>query len=112
VDQITIQTGATTPQSDQYAALYGSRFGVGKQLGDKTYVAANAGLCFLQSSASGATSFSQSLGLSVEQRLGTKFYLQASSEPSSVSMLCKPGTTDIGSRPRQYGIDLFREWSF
>jgi hypothetical protein len=27
-------------------------------------------------------------------------------------MMCKPGITDIGSRPAQYGIDLFREWSF
>ena len=31
---------------------------------------------------------------------------------ASAAMLCKPGTTDIGSRPAQYGIDLFREWTF
>ncbi len=112
VDQITIQSGATTAQSDQYSAIFGSRLGVGKQLGDKTYVAANAGLCFLSGSQSSATSFSQSLGLSVEQRLGDKYVLQASREPASASMQCKPGTTDIGSRPAQYGIDLFREWTF
>jgi hypothetical protein len=112
VDQVTIQTGATTPQSDQYSALFGSRFGVGKQLGDRTYVAANAGLCWLQSSVSGGNSLAQSLGVSVDQQLGGKFVLQASREPNAVSMMCKPGITDIGSRPAQYGIDLFREWSF
>jgi hypothetical protein len=111
VDQVTIQTGATTPQSDQYSALFGSRFGVGKQLGDNTYVAANAGLCWLQSTST-TNNLAQSLGVSVDQQLGGKFVLQASREPNSVSMMCKPGITDIGSRPAQYGIDLFREWSF
>jgi hypothetical protein len=48
----------------------------------------------------------------VDQQLGGKFVLQASREPNAVSMMCKPGITDIGSRPAQYGIDLFREWSF
>ena len=80
-------------------------------MGDKTYVSANVGLCWIQSSAS-STSFSQSLGVSLEQQLGTRFYLMASMEPSSAALLCKPGTTDIGSHPKQYGLDLFREWSF
>jgi translocation and assembly module TamB len=115
VDQITIQTGAnsTAQQNEQnLAALYGSRFGIGKQIGKSTYVSANAGLCWLSSASTGANSFSQSLGLSVEQRLGNRFVLQASQEPSSAALLCKPGSTNIGSYPRQYGIDLFREWSF
>ena len=115
VDQISIQTGntstGTTQTNEANSVLAGSRLGVGKQIGDKTYVSANAGLCFIQSS-SASTSFSQSLGVSVEQRLGTRFFLQASMEPSSAALLCKPGTSDIGSHPRQYGLDLFREWSF
>ena len=116
VDQVTIQTGGTadrtTDPNAQNSALYGSRFGFGKQIGDKTYVSANAGLCWLQSaSSSSQTSFSQSLGVSVEQRLSDRFYLQASMEPSSAALLCKPDG-GIGSRPQQYGFDLFREWSF
>ncbi len=116
VDQVMIQTGATTtPQNEpnaQNSALYGSRFGFGKQLGDRTYVAANAGLCWLQSASSSSTSFSQSLGVSIEQRLGDRFFLQASMEPSSAALLCKPGSTPSGNRPQQFGFDLFREWSF
>ena len=111
VDQISIQTGNPQSQSDAQSVLAASRFGVGKQVGDKTYVSANVGLCWIQSSAS-STSFSQSLGVSLEQQLGTRFYLMASMEPSSAALLCKPGTTDIGSHPKQYGLDLFREWSF
>jgi hypothetical protein len=88
-----------------------SRIGVGKQLGDRTYVSANVGLCFLQSSAA-SSSFSQQLALSVEQRLSSRFYLMASMEPSSAALLCKPGSSDIGSRPQQFGLDLFHEWSF
>ena len=111
VDQISIQTGNPQQQADAQSVLAGSRIGAGKQIGDKTYVSANVGLCWIQSS-SASTSFSQSLGVSLEQQLGTRFYLTASMEPSSAALLCKPGTTDIGSHPRQYGLDLFREWSF
>jgi translocation and assembly module TamB len=111
VDQISIQTGNPQQQSDAQSVAAGTRFGVGKQVGDKTYVSANVGLCWIQSS-SASTSLAQSLGVSLEQQLGTRFYLMASMEPSSAALLCKPGTTDIGSHPRQYGLDLFREWSF
>ena len=115
VDQITIQTGNSAAnsqaQSDALSVLAGSRFGVGKQIGDNTYVSANAGLCWLQSSAA-SSSFSQSLAVSVEQRVSTRYFLMASMEPSSASLLCKPGTTDIGSHPKQYGLDIFRDWSF
>ena len=115
VDQVTIQTGGTSASASdpnaQNNALYGSRFGFGKQIGDKTYVSANAGLCWLQSSSSSQTSFSQSLAVSVEQRLSDRFFLQASMEPGSAALLCKPDG-GIGSRPQQYGFDLFREWSF
>jgi translocation and assembly module TamB len=115
VDQITIQTGANSAAQQQneqnLAALYGSRFGVGKQIGKSTYVSANAGLCWLSSASTSQNSFSQSLAVSVEQRLGDRFVLQASQEPSSAALLCKT-TSNIGSYPRQYGIDLFRDWSF
>jgi hypothetical protein len=74
-------------------------------------VSANAGLCWLSSASTSQNSFSQSLAVSVEQRLGDRFVLQASQEPSSAALLCKT-TSNIGSYPRQYGIDLFRDWSF
>ena len=84
---------------------------LGKQVGERTFVTVNAGLCGLGGSQSGI-SFSQSLGLTVEHRLSDGFTLQGSIEPSSAALQCRPGLTAIGSRPPQYGLDLFREWSF
>jgi len=83
---------------------------VGKQLGQRAFLTANAGLCGLSSSSS--SSFSSTIGITLEYRLAQHFSLQASSEPSTLSLLCRPGITTIGNRPRQFGFDLFREWSF
>jgi translocation and assembly module TamB len=116
IDYVQVQTGSTGEQdvfTNTGAAnvLSGTRIGVGKQIGERTFITANAGLCRLATGQSGAN-FSSSLGFTVEHRLGDRFSLQASSEPSSIALQCRPGLTDIGNRPRQYGFDLFREWSF
>ncbi|MGH7649518.1 MAG: translocation/assembly module TamB domain-containing protein [Gemmatimonadaceae bacterium] len=113
IDYVQVQTGATTDPTTGTASsfLSGTRIGVGKQLGNKTFVTVDAGLCGLSGQQSGI-SFGQSLGLTVEQRLSDGFLLQGSIEPSSAALLCHPGLTSIGSRPPQYGFDLFREWSF
>jgi translocation and assembly module TamB len=112
-DVVQVQTGSTNQASiDQSASnfLSGSRIGVGKQLGQRAFLTANAGLCGLSSSSS--SSFSSTIGITLEYRLAQHFSLQASSEPSTLSLLCRPGITTIGNRPRQFGFDLFREWSF
>jgi autotransporter translocation and assembly factor TamB len=113
IDYVQVQTGSTNDPTTGATTgfLSGTRIGVGKQLGNKTFVTVNAGLCGLSGQQSGI-SFGQSLGLTVEQRLADGYSLQASIEPSSAALLCHPGLTSIGSRPPQYGIDLFREWSF
>ena len=113
IDYVQVQTGSTSDPTTGATTgfLSGTRIGVGKQLGNKTFVTVNAGLCGLSGQQSGI-SFGQSLGLTVEQRLADGYSLQASIEPSSAALLCHPGLTSIGSRPPQYGIDLFREWSF
>jgi hypothetical protein len=117
-DFVQVQTGsvgeqdALTNVGAYQSVLSGSRIGVGKQIGERTFITANAGLCGLSPSAQTNTSFASSLGLSVEHRLNRGFSIQASSEPSSAALLCRPGFSEIGSRPRQYGFDLFREWSF
>lgn len=112
IDYVQVQTGATSdPTTGQSSFLSGTRIGVGKQLGNKTFVTLNAGLCGLSGQQSGI-SFGQSLGLTIEQRLSDGFLLEGSIEPSSAALLCHPGLTSIGSRPSQYGFDLFREWSF
>lgn len=122
IDYVQVQTGGTGDQlvaqnSNTSAAanvLSGTRIGVGKQVGERTFVTANAGLCGLSGSQATGASFEKALGLTIEHRLNNGFSLQASMEPSSIALQCRPGlgSTDIGNRPPQYGFDLFREWSF
>ncbi|HJR64499.1 MAG TPA: translocation/assembly module TamB domain-containing protein [Gemmatimonadaceae bacterium] len=92
------------------SALAGSRIGVGKQLGENTFLTANAGLCNL-GSGGGGSSFASTLGLSLEHRLSPEYSLQLSVEPSTIALFCRPGVANIDT-PRQFGFDLFREWSF
>ena len=89
--------------------LSGVRLGVGKQIGERTFVTANAGLCAL---AGEVTSFTQALGVTIEQRLNKGFSLQFGTEPATRSLLCDRGVLGDISTPRQFGLDLFREWSF
>ncbi|MGH7717566.1 MAG: translocation/assembly module TamB domain-containing protein, partial [Gemmatimonadaceae bacterium] len=89
--------------------LAGSRIGVGKQLGERTFLTANAGLCSLGSGAS--SSFTSTFGLTLEHRLSSEYTLQVAMEPATRALLCTPGIETIGT-PRQLGFDLFREWSF
>jgi len=112
-DVVQVQTGNTNNYVDpsQTSAaenfLSGSRIGVGKQLGQRAFLTANAGLC----SITGA-SFTNSIGITLEYRLAQHFSLQGSLEPPTTSLLCRPGGNTIGTRPRQLGFDLFRDWSF
>jgi translocation and assembly module TamB len=123
IDYVQVQTGGTGEQfgGQGYSAatnvLSGTRIGVGKQVGERTFVTVNAGLCGLGglggSQATGA-SFEKALGVTIEHRLNDGFSVQASMEPSSAALQCRPGlgASDIGNRPPQYGFDIFREWSF
>ena len=114
-DVVQVQTGSTgyndaaANQSAATSFLSGSRIGLGKQIGERAFLTANAGLCSISNP---SNTFTSSIGVTLEYRLGQQFSLQASSEPSTLSLLCRPGVTSIGVRPRQYGFDLFREWSF
>ncbi|MDB4909770.1 MAG: hypothetical protein JWO39_593 [Gemmatimonadetes bacterium] len=115
-DVVQVQTGNTNNYNDpsQTSAqnfLSGSRIGVGKQLGQKAFLTANAGLCGL-GGAGAQGSFTNSIGITLEYRLAQHFSLQASLEPPTTSLLCRPGANTIGARPRQLGLDLFRDWSF
>jgi len=116
IDYVQVQTGGTGTQalfSNTGASnvLSGTRIGLGKQIGEKTFITANAGLCQLTGAQAG-TSFASSLGVTIEQQLAHGFSVEASVEPSSVALQCRPGLTNIGNRPPQYGFDLFREFSF
>lgn len=115
-DLFQIQTPALGNQSvrsvnEASNFLSGVRLGVGKQIGERTFVTANAGLCSLASGSE--ASFTQAIGVTIEQRLNKGFSLQLGTEPATSSLICSPGRSlsDINT-PRQFGLDLFREWSF
>jgi translocation and assembly module TamB len=92
--------------------LSGSRIGVGKQIGERTFITANAGLCGLAGRSGRNTTFTESLGITVEHRLDERTTVQAGVEPAVSALLCnRGGAIDINT-PRQWGFDLFREWNF
>jgi len=100
----------------------GARLGVGRQLGDRTFVSANAGLCQLGSllgggaSSTGVTSnLSESIGVKVDYRLNENVGVSAGFEPPTSALLCNAGigaTRGFAPTPRQWGFDIFRTWRF
>ncbi|HET7566055.1 MAG TPA: translocation/assembly module TamB domain-containing protein [Gemmatimonadaceae bacterium] len=112
LDYVQVQPGsmddASTTQQNSLDFLWGSRIGVGKQIGERTFLTANYGLCKFGGTSN--QSLADALGVTVERRLSNGFSVQASSEPASTALLC--GRVDDRDTPRQFGFDLFREWSF
>jgi translocation and assembly module TamB len=123
IDLVQVQTGSAGGQDglssgspDSRSVLEGTRIGVGKQIGERTFITANAGLCGItgarSSAATGGTAFYNSLGVTVEHRVKDGYSLQASVEPSQAALQCRPGTAELSRRPQQIGFDLFGEWHF
>ncbi len=112
IDLFQIQAGGYKESSEGggRAIASGSRIGIGTQWGDHTFVTANAGLCGLSKGGS-TVRFEESLGLSVERRIGRTASAQLGVEPAASALVCARGQVEINT-PRQFGFDLFREWSF
>lgn len=98
--------------------LAGTRLGVGKQLSDRVFVSANAGLCQLGNVVGGdrfnALDFAESIGVKVDYRLGGGLALSAGVEPPTSQLYCGRDVTTRGfaPTPRQWALDLFRTWRF
>jgi translocation and assembly module TamB len=98
----------------------GARLGVGRQLGDRTFVTANAGLCQVGSLLGGGGTSSggnlyESLGAKVDYRLNDNLGVSGSYEPPTSALLCSTGVTasrGFAPTPRQWGLDIFRTWRF
>jgi translocation and assembly module TamB len=124
IDLVQVQTGSVggrdglaTDAPDSRSVLAGTRIGVGKQVGERTFITANAGLCEIASgrqsgAATSGASFYNSLGITVEHRVKGGYSLQASVEPSQAALQCRPGAAETTRRPQQIGFDLFGEWHF
>jgi hypothetical protein len=98
--------------------LAGTRLGVGKQLSDRVFVSANAGLCQLGNVVGGssfnAQDFAESIGIKVDYRLGGALSLSAGVEPPTAQLFCSRQINPRGfaPTPRQWAFDLFRTWRF
>lgn len=98
--------------------LAGTRLGVGKQLSDRVFVSANAGLCQLGNVVGGdrfnALDFAESIGVKVDYRLGGGLALSAGVEPPTAQLYCGRdlATRGFAPTPRQWALDLFRTWRF
>ena len=96
--------------------LLETRLGVGKQLGKRTFVAANTNLCqlddLLTNNLEPADLFN-SIGLKLEHRLNNGFSAALSVEPGSTALVCNTARQrGFLTTPRQFGADLFKVWRF
>jgi translocation and assembly module TamB len=112
IDMFQVQAGAATTlgQTNLLQDVFSqSRIALGKQLTERTFLSANAGLC----SFGGDTHhrFFDAFGLTLEHQLNHGFSLQMSVEPATSAALCRTDAVEF-NRPRQFGLDLFREWGF
>ncbi len=96
---------------DPLGVLWQSRIAFGKQLTERTFLSANAGLCSIGGQDAQNHRFLDAFGLTLEHRLNHGFSLEMSVEPATSAALCRTDAVEF-NRPRQFGLDLFREWSF
>ncbi|MHB1222895.1 MAG: translocation/assembly module TamB domain-containing protein [Gemmatimonadaceae bacterium] len=112
------QGDTRTLRSAGQSILAGTRLGLGKQLSDRVFVSANAGLCQLGNVVGGdrfnALDFAESIGVKVDYRLGGGLALSAGVEPPTSQLYCGRDLTTRGfaPTPRQWALDLFRTWRF
>ncbi|MGQ0714604.1 MAG: translocation/assembly module TamB domain-containing protein [Gemmatimonadaceae bacterium] len=116
IDMFQLQAGTTTLSQSTFLQDLGgviaqSRIALGKQLTERTFLSANAGLCSLTGSDAQNHRFLDAFGLTLEHRLNHGFSVQMSVEPATSAALCRTDAVEF-NRPRQFGLDLFREWSF
>jgi translocation and assembly module TamB len=97
--------------NDPLNVLRQSRIAFGKQLTERTFLSANAGFCSIGGQEAQSHRFLDAFGLTLEHRLNHGFSVQMSVEPATSAALCRTDAVEF-NRPRQFGLDLFREWSF
>jgi translocation and assembly module TamB len=101
--------------------LSGIRLGCAKQVGERTFVRLDAGLCQIGQLVSGSgggnpLSFTDALGLKLDYLLGPGLSASFGVEPPTSAVLCSVNANASARgfvpTPRQVGFDLFRVWRF
>lgn len=116
-DYVNIQTASGGVSGQQQQArqglLNGVQFGIGKQLGERTFLSLTTGLCRLGASGGqlSPVDLASSIGVKLEQRLGGGYGYALSLEPPLNVLFCETGTDrSFTTTRRQYGFDVFRAW--
>ena len=105
----------TDTRANDLGWLLGTRIGIGKQLGKRTFVSANTNLCQLDDLVKmnlETKALVNSIGVTLEHRLNNGFSAALSVEPGSSTLLCRPTQSGFLTTPRQFGADLFKVWRF
>jgi translocation and assembly module TamB len=100
--------------------LSGIRVNCAKQVGERTFVRLDAGLCQVGQLMSGSAdgnplSFTEALGLKLDYLLSPGVSASFGVEPPTSAVLCSVNNASARGfvpTPRQFGFDLFRVWRF
>ena len=128
VDMFQIQTGAsdqltqTTAVGDQFkSVLSGTRLGGEKQISDRLFLSFSTGLCQFGNSdnkeQNGVAGFVNSIEGKLEYRFPLiapdQLSVRAGREPAASALRCGSGNVrGFVATPQQWGVSLFRSWSF
>jgi translocation and assembly module TamB len=124
-DVVQLQTaGSEGGQIFSSGQFRNARLGLGKQIGNRTFISLNTGICPLLSSPGGTASTDQQqlgerirsqLGGKLEHRFNSGFSAEIGLEPGANSVTCTSNGAQrqlLNPTPSQVGFDLFRQWSF
>lgn len=112
-DYVNIQTASDQLRQSRQGLLNGVQFGIGKQLGERTFLSLTTGLCRLGASGGqlNPVDLANSIGVKLEQRLTAGYGFSFSLEPPLNELFCGTGTDrSFATTRRQYGFDIFRAW--
>ena len=103
----TVQINTAGGEKNDITSIFDNlNLGLGKQIGDRTFIRYNGGLC-RASSSSGEVRITT--GLSVEYRIRKSLLAQAGVDQGASPCTQVSGGKSLGL---QFGFDLFREWVF
>jgi translocation and assembly module TamB len=126
LDVVQIETSGVSAGESPFSTsvLANTRLGGGVQIGSRTFLRANVGLCPVQQLFGGTSGtgsgdpysgFVRSIGAKVEYRLSPVYSASVGIEPPTNSLICQ--TQGVASpafipTPPQFGLDLTRKWDF
>ncbi len=117
-DQFQIESagGVSGQQFGYQSALASTRLGGGVQIGSRTFVRANVGLCQLFGNSQSATTqpLVNSIGAKLEYRFSQWISASVGLEPPTSVLQCNNNVNarNFVPTPQQFGLDITRKWEY